>query len=135
METVFVDTGAWLALANRSDRHHEEAAGILRDLLKGCRLLTTNLVIAESYVLILRTLGHEAALSFLDSVEGSPNTTKVLSDASLEAEASEILRKYRDQDFSYTGAVSFAVMRRNGITRAFSFDSHFITAGFTIIHL
>lgn len=131
METVFVDTGAWLALADRSDAHHKEAVEILRDLHKRCRLLTTNLVVAESYLLILRTLGHDAAIVFLDSIQGSPRTKKVFSDESLEAAAGEILRKYRDQDFSYADAVSFAVMKQEGITRAFTFDSHFLTLGFS----
>jgi predicted nucleic acid-binding protein len=130
METVFVDTGAWLALADRSDGHHKEAVKILRDLNERCRLLTTNLVVAESYVLILRTLSHEAAIAFLDSIEGSPRTRKVFSDESLEAAAVTILRKFRDQDFSYTDAVSFALMKRDSVTRAFTFDSHFLTAGF-----
>jgi predicted nucleic acid-binding protein len=133
METVFLDTGAWLALADRSDAHHKEAARILRDLHEQCQLLTTNLVVAESYVLILRTLGHEAAIAFLNSIEGSPRTRRVFSDESLEAAAGEILRKYRDQDFSYTDAVSFAVMKRHGIARAFCFDKHFVTAGFTLL--
>ena len=58
---------------------------------------------------------------------------KIYSDQSLEQDAENILVKYQDQDFSYTDAVSFAVMRRDGIDRAFSFDRHFVTAGFTIV--
>ncbi len=133
METVFVDTGAWLALADRSDAHHKEAVQALLNIQNRCRLLTTNLVIAESYILIRRNLGFEAGIRFLDSVQGSPRTTKLLSDESLEKAAACTLRKYNDQDFSYTDAVSFEVMKRHGIERAFSFDRHFHTAGFTLI--
>ena len=56
--------------------------------------------------------------------------TKVYSDAALEAEAEKLLRRYADQDFSLTDAVSFAVMQQRGITKAFTFDGHFATAGF-----
>lgn len=38
-----------------------------------------------------------------------------------------------DQDFSYTDAVSFAAMRRTGITQAFGFDRQFVTASFALI--
>src|SRR3989304_5175519 len=45
--TVFVDTSAWLALANRRDRLHEAAAARHRDLLAhGARSLTTEAVLA-----------------------------------------------------------------------------------------
>jgi len=133
METTFVDTGAWLAVADRSDRHHKEAVEALLDIQKRCRLLTTNLVVAETYVLIRRNIGYDAAITFLNSIEGSPKTTKILSDEAVERAAAETLRRYRDQDLSYTDAVSFAVMKKHGISRAFSFDKHFITAGFTLI--
>jgi predicted nucleic acid-binding protein len=130
MELVFVDTSAWVALANRSDRHHKEATEGFRALQKRCRFLTTNLVVAETYVLLHRTLGYEAAIAFLDAVESSPKTTKFLSDEATEASAGEILRGHRDQDYSYTDAVSFAAMRSHKIQRAFAFDHHFSTAGF-----
>jgi len=133
MEKVFVDTGAWLALADRSDAHHKEAVEAFLDIQKRSRFLTTNLVIAETYVLIRRNLGFGAAMKFLDSIEGSPKTTRILSDKSLEKAAVATLRKYGGQDFSYTDAVSFSVMNQHGIARAFSFDKHFSTVGFTMI--
>ena len=43
------------------------------------------------------------------------------------------LRKYFDQDFSYTDSISFAIMKRYKIGNAFSFDKHFVTAGFVNI--
>jgi uncharacterized protein len=48
-----------------------------------------------------------------------------------EKEAEETLRKFADQDFSYTDAVSFAIMKEQSIKKAFSFDKHFQTMGFS----
>jgi uncharacterized protein len=133
-EIVFVDTGAWFALADRSDGYHSKALAIYPRLLKELqRLVTTNLVVAESYMLIQRSLGHQAAVIFLERIEASPRILKIYSDHDLEIRAVEILRKYSDQNFTYTDAVSFALMRQQGIREAFSFDHHFTVAGFEII--
>jgi len=35
-DTIFVDTGAWLALANNSDQYHNHAIKIYPKLLAGC---------------------------------------------------------------------------------------------------
>jgi len=61
------------------------------------------------------------------------NLIIVYSNPDIEAQAEAILRHYSDQDFSYTDAVSFAVMRQRGIAEAFAFDNHFLTAGFTLV--
>jgi predicted nucleic acid-binding protein len=58
---------------------------------------------------------------------------KIYSTPELEGEAQEILRRYKDQDFSYTDAVSFALMQREGIEEAFAFDAHFRTMGFLLV--
>jgi len=57
---------------------------------------------------------------------------KIYSDRVLEETAEDILRKYQDHDFSFTDAVSFAVMKQHEIIKAFSFDQHFVIAGFTL---
>jgi len=131
---VFIDTGAWFALADKSDAYHEQAVAIYPGLLRGFHhLTTTNLVVAETYILIRRTLGHRPAISFLQSISASPRIVKIYSDPTLEYLAEEILMQYQDQAFSYTDAVSFAVMKQYRITQAFSFDQHFVTAGFSLI--
>ena len=132
--TVFVDTGAWYALADSSDQYHDEAVKIYPKLLGNYNpLKTTNLIVAETHILIRRCIGYQAAIAFLENIASSPRVFKIYSDSMLEERAESILRQYQDQDFSYTDAVSFAVMKQYGITEVFSFDKRFVTAGFTLI--
>ena len=133
-EDIFVDTGAWVALADEDDAHQDNAIAIYPGLLKSSRsLITTNLVVAESYVIIMNELGHTAAVRFLDVVNGSPRIVKVYSNENIEREAEDILRRYDDQDFSYCDSVSFTIMKQQKIKKAFSFDKHFQTMGFVRI--
>lgn len=134
MEEVFVDAGAWIALADRDDEHHKEASSLYPELLRRYgRLVTSNLVISEVYVIMRRALGHRLAISFLERVKASPRIERVFSTEDLEEEAVSILRQYSDQDFSLTDAVSFALMKSRAISTAFAFDEHFSTAGFVVI--
>jgi uncharacterized protein len=133
-EAIFVDAGAWFALADRNDANHRKAAGIYPSLLTTYnRLVTSNLVIAEAYVLILNELGHPAAFDFLERIKTSPRIVRIYSTEGLEAEAEGLLRKYSDQDFSYTDAVSFVIMKRQKMRKAFAFDRHFQAAGFSLV--
>ena len=134
IENLFVDTSAWVALADSDEANHEKAAAAYPTLLKKYRnLITTNLVIAETYILILRALGHGAALKYLESINASSRIIKIFSLEDIEGEAEKILKKYADYDFSYTDAVSFAVMNKQRIKKAFCFDKHFETMRFVKI--
>ncbi len=131
---LFVDTGAWVALADQDDKYHERAAREYPDLLKHYRrLVITNLVVAEVYIILRKALGHAAAITFLESIRSSPRIEKVQSTEELEVGAEDILRRYSDQDFSYTDVVSFALMRQRGIDTAFALDKHFLIAGFSMV--
>jgi predicted nucleic acid-binding protein len=131
---VFVDASAWIAVSDRRDKYHLSASEAYNRLIRErCLLVTTNLVIAEAYILIRRTGGHAPAMRLLSSLRGSPRLSRVYSDARLEALAEVILEKHSDQDFSYADAVSFAVMQEQGIQEAFTFDNHFASLGFQML--
>jgi predicted nucleic acid-binding protein len=133
-KALFVDTGGWLAVLDPRDRFHTRAAAFYRSSLSQyLRLITTNLVIAETYINVRRVSGHAKAIAFLDLVEQSERIRCFWSDRQLEAKACEILRHYSDQDFSYVDAVSFALMQRESVDHAFAFDQHFRTMGFTVL--
>lgn len=134
MSEIFVDSGAWLALADRRDRYHETAVAVYPQLLRQIpRLVTTNLVIAETYNLIRRRLGYEAGIKFLQSSRQTSRLVRVYSDADLEIAAEEILQQYADQTFSFVDAVSFAVMKQRDLEQVFAFDHHFQVMGFTLL--
>lgn len=128
---VFVDTGAWYAIQNPDDTDHGRAAQAWRALLGGgYSISTTNAVVGETYTLLRSRQGYAAAWRFIDWLEGLQRLTRHHVTPELETQAYAILRQYRDQDFSFVDATSFAFMRSAGITEAFAFDAHFAAAGF-----
>lgn len=89
----------------------------LRRLMRGNRrLVTTNLVIAESHALLMRRVNRRAALAFLEAVVKLPHVI-VFSTPEREARAQlDWLALYDDHDFSFTNAISFAVMNELRLT-------------------
>ena len=131
---LFVDTSAWYALALPKDPAHARLARALRErVAHGVRVVTTNLIVAETHALLLRRVGRGPAEAFARVVRGSPNLV-VASTADLEAAAlDDWIARFDDQDFSLTDAVSFAVMAERGIREALTQDRHFATAGFVVV--
>lgn len=68
---------------------------------------------------------HETAVRAWSSLRD--DRTMIVS--SLRA-ALAVMRKFADQSISFTDCVSFALMRRERMKIAFSFDKHFSIAGF-----
>lgn len=131
---IFVDTGGWIALLSHADSHHAHASAAWPGILRRFhQVVVTNLVIAESYTFLRREVGFAPAWALLDRLQATPRLELVYADAEMEGDARALLRQYRDQEFSYTDAVSFVTMKRKGITHAFGFDRHFLTAGFELI--
>jgi hypothetical protein len=128
---VFVDTGIWLGVIDPRDQHHGTASEVYRRHIElGTHFVTTNLVVAEAYTLMRRRLGHKTAVQFLDLISASSRLTRVYSTSELETTAEDILRDYDDQSFGYVDAVSFAVMKAEGLETALALDHHFDVMGF-----
>ena len=130
---IFVDSSAFLALLDRRDEFHARAVAIFNALVdQRFRQFTTNVVVIESHALILSVMGIAAAAAFLRDLPQS-YTAVVRVRAQDEERAQQLIFRYADKDFSLTDAISFTVMGRLAITRAFTFDRHFAQYGLTVL--
>jgi predicted nucleic acid-binding protein len=65
---AFLDTGAFLALADEDDKYHSAATPVYAELLQArAQLLTSNFVLSETYTLIRFKVGHSTAVDFMKS--------------------------------------------------------------------
>jgi predicted nucleic acid-binding protein len=131
---LFLDASAWFPLMARGHADHQRVAATLRQRRRaGARVLTTNLVVAETHALLLRRVHRAAALAFLRQA-GLAEDLVLWSTRELEERAREDwLERFADQDFSLTDAVSFAIMAERGVREALTLDRHFAAAGFVMV--
>ena len=62
IENVFIDTSAFYALMDRSDRYHQSASKLWAHMLdSGFYMMTSNYVTVETLALLQNRIGFEAA--------------------------------------------------------------------------
>ena len=129
---IFVDTGAFVARHRSRDPYHSGAIATWRELERGTeRCVTTNHVVDETLTLLSRWAGSRFAAGRGRALLSSHELEIVRPEADLEMDAIGWLERFEDQALSFTDCLSFSVMKKSEITRAFTFDSHFRIAGFT----
>lgn len=119
--STFVDTSAWYAAADSGDRSN---AAVKRALVDAGDLVTSDHVLAETWILLRHRLGRAAAERFWEGLRGGVARVEMVGAADLEA-AWAIGEAFPDQDFSLVDRTSFAVMRRLGLTSAVTLDADF----------
>jgi predicted nucleic acid-binding protein len=127
---ILLDTSALYALADTADPRHREALGV-HDALAGAgeACLIHSYVIVETAALLQSRAGYEAAACFLRDA-GTYETVWVNEETHREALA--LFTRLKSRTISLVDCVSFAVMKRRGITTAFAFDRHFVQQGFSL---
>jgi predicted nucleic acid-binding protein len=132
---IFVDTSAWLALADSHDRDHPRATEITRRIAHGefGKQVTTNYVMVETITLIRRRLGLPTALSFEKAIARSDEVRVFWIEPVHQDEALQVMAGRTDKSWSVTDCTSFVVMRALGILSAFSLDVGFRQAGFAVL--
>ena len=104
---IFVDSGAWIALLNRRDQHHDDAAAILNNLVQqNVQLLTTDYVIDETVTWLRYRVNHAIAVQFLDLIKSS-RATSVLDLVAID----RILFQERGAAFSSIRYCKFIIYR------------------------
>jgi predicted nucleic acid-binding protein len=97
------------------------------------QVLTTNLVIGETWTFLRRKDGHRSALAFLDRVDALQEQTKLTVHrvtVEQEEKAWSWLRRHDERSYSFVDATSFEVMRDRRLREALAFDQGFAVAGF-----
>ena len=129
---IFADTSGLYPLLDAENMAFESVAPVWEHLRDGgYSIVTTNYVLVETATLLQSRLGVGAVRDFVDGV------VPVLSVEWVDPRVHEgglaaVLAANR-RDLSFVDCVSFEVMRRLGIRRAFALDGHFREQGFECV--
>lgn len=131
---IFVDTGAFLARYARKDPFRNQALPAWRDVFQErVQLVTSNFVLDESLTLLARRTSYAFAAATARDLYGTSGLEILRPELADELAALPLFEKFADQEVSFTDCISFILMRKHRIQRAFSFDRHFRLAGFETI--
>ena len=133
-ESVFVDTGAWIALALTADPMHARARVTWEALLgDGVSFHTSVPVVIETFTFLDRNARRDVALVWKHSLS-SVSRLKILSSTAKDLDqAWKYFERADLHKLSAVDAVSFVLMIDRQIRVAFAFDAHFATAGFRVV--
>ena len=135
MTRAAVDTGALLAIASSRDQYHGRAVEIEQRFRRaGGRWVGTVLVLAELHGHLLRRVDPTSARRVIQALQSDRafewhDVTVEMIGRALET----WIGRFADQRFSLTDAVTFELMHRQKISRAFAFDEDFLVAGFSLL--
>jgi predicted nucleic acid-binding protein len=131
---IFIDTGPLLAQRLSRDPYREASLTGWKRLEKsGERLATSNFVLDELVTLLAKRAGCAFAADAVRGLYDSSRLVILRPEAQDEILALGLMRQIADPAISFTDYASFALMKRNRIRKAFTFDRHFEIAGFEIV--
>lgn len=131
---VFADSSGFIAAFDARDAAHAKAATAWSRIAKAReRLVTTQLVVAETVTYLRRRGGWESSRLAGAAILESPSIEVVALDAEQFAAAWREFVRVSDPKLSLCDAASFVVMRERHVRRAFTLDRHFRDAGFEVV--
>lgn len=131
--SVFVDTSGWAEPLIGNSLDHEPMVRFYRSLIASKRqMVTTNYILSELVSLLTARsrFSRPEIVAIVNGVKRIRQLNIVHIDPVTDADAWAMLEQYTDKEWSLVDAASFVVMRRLGITDAFTTDHHFAQAGF-----
>ncbi|GAB6273783.1 MAG: hypothetical protein STSR0004_06460 [Peptococcaceae bacterium] len=137
---IFIDSSGFIGLTSKKDQYHDIVKSFFCEIVnKRVFQITTNLILSETYTYLRYHENYHTACFFLEKIRKATKENFlfiVYSNALLEEKAFEILKKYKDQDLSFTDAVSFACLEMDQETKdVLTLDNHFYLTGRNILPL
>jgi predicted nucleic acid-binding protein len=129
---LFIDTSAFLAILNSDDLFHIQAKSIWMDVLSNNhKLACSNYILVETIALLQTRSGLEAVRIFENRI--LPVIDIVWIDELTHQNALRTLILTDRRRLSLVDCTSFEILRNQNFDQAFTFDSHFYEAGFSVL--
>jgi len=131
VSAVFIDTSYLLALELTNDQNHQLAKTHWQQVVTSMPTLVTTSYVFDEVVTYFNSRGYHAkAVQVGNSLLFSPSIELISVDETLFYTGWNYFQQYQDKQYSLTDCISFIAMQQRGIQVAFTFDKHFIQAGF-----
>jgi hypothetical protein len=131
-EFLFVDTGAFYSLLDKTDKNHQNVRQVFDATTEP--LITSNFIVDELVTLLrARNFAVAQIQNYIEAILNEKTCRLLRVSLEVESRAWEMLKKYKDVTFSYTDCTSFILMKDHNISKAITTDEHFRIAGFEII--
>ena len=121
---IFVDTSFWIAFRDERDVNHARAQQLMAEFFRTrTQLAITDHIFAETHAYFVRSVPKRRQImrDLLDN--------PVVRHFHIEPEDRKLalswLHEFDDKAWSFVDAVSFALIKRQGLRAAVSFDAHF----------
>lgn len=131
MNTIFADTGYWIALLDPQDTLHQKAIN--------CSISLSHAQICTSEMVFTEVLNHfakrsnplrQAAAALIQAAQQNPAVKLVPQTPELFQQALTLYIQRPDQAWSHTDCASFCIMKQQNLLEALAYDKHFEQAGF-----
>jgi len=131
-QRIYIDTSAFYALIDRSDRFHDQAKSLWPSLLANhITLLTNNYVVNETMNLLHYRLGFAAARLWHKALLGVVDVKWV--DSNIHRQGHELWMNLGRLDHSLVDCISYITMNHHQIEKAFCFKACYSEQGYTLL--
>ena len=128
---MFVDTSVWFAAYVEEVPEHAHADALLTT--PGDRLVTTDYIVDELLTLLIAHEQRPIAIA-LGRLLWSRALCEIVWVSKSDVEAAwKVFDTFENKTWSFTDCVSYAVMKRLAIDKAFALDEHFKQFGFVAV--
>lgn len=128
---IFIDTSAFLAVLDGSDRNHKAANPFWARIIREEEVLIChNYILVETSAVLLRRIGMKAVHVFEQDIIPVLHIIWMTKEVHSAAVSAHLMATRRS--LSLVDCVSFEVMHRTGVRKVFAFDRHFKDYGYEI---
>jgi uncharacterized protein len=130
--SLFIDTSAILAILDADDQYHHTANQAWQKILSSQEdIVSTNYILVETFALVQHRFELEAVKVLQEDIVPVIGVEWVAEP--IHQAALALLFSASKRPLSLVDCVSFVVMNRAGIHKAFTFDHHFREQGFEVV--